>query len=257
MNEQQFKPKTVKQKITYFWDYHKWKVLIPFAVLVFAVTFITSYLEETREPALVIAIVNGRDTAEAETLILEDYAQERGIDTEETPLRIESGFLHPKVMDETASADSAAVASIQKYTAMLVNGTVDVTISTSWAVEEYEKADAYCNLEELLPDNLYEELEGELLCYKDQNGKELPVGINLQGLSFLGEFYEEGTPVLTVSAYSTRKEETVAFIEWLLITFSEDSQKKQGTEIHNPGEAEKQRQASDDDQIASGGGGNI
>lgn len=216
MNEQQFKPKTVKQKIRYFWDYHKWKVLIPIAVLIFVGTFITSYLEETREPALVIAIVNGQDTKVFENFVMEDYVKERGIDTEKMPLRIESGFLHPKVMDEMASADTVTVAGLQKYTSMLTNGTIDVTISTTWAVEEYEKSDAYCDLKELLPDDLYRELEEKILFYRDQSGKELPVGIDLQGLSFLGDFYEEGTPVLAVSAYSTRKEEAAAFIEWLI-----------------------------------------
>ena len=214
MNQQQPGLKTVKQKITYFWDYHKWKVLIPAAVLVFIITFISSYLEETKEPALVIAIVNGRDTASGEILISEEYIKERRIDVEKTPLRIESGFIHPKVMNETALADSATVAGIQKYAAMLTGGTIDVTISTTWAVEEYEKADAYCNLKELLPSGLYEELEEDMFFCKDQSGTSVPVGICLDSDSCLGGFYENGIPVLTVSAYSKRKEEATAFIEW-------------------------------------------
>lgn len=214
MKQQRDGLKTVRQKIRYFWDYHKWKVLIPAAVLIFMITFIRSYLEETKEPALVIALVNGRDTAEAENLILDEYVKERQIDMEKTPLRIESGFLHPKVMDEAASADSVTVASIQKYTAMLTNGTIDVTISTTWAVEEYEKSNAYCNLEELLPSDLYEKLEGDLYFCEDQNGKSIPVGIRLDKVSCLGPFYEDGIPVLTISAYSKRTKEAIAFIEW-------------------------------------------
>lgn len=216
MKEQHFIPQTLKQKTAYFWDYHKWKVLIPAAVIIFAVTFLSSYLEEIKAPALAVAIVNGRDTERLESLILEDYAPERQIDVKKTPISIESGLLHPKIMDETAAADSIAVASIQKYTAMLVNGTVDITISTSWVVEEYEKADAYCNLEELLSPGLYEVLQDRLVFCKNKSDREIPVGISLEGFGFLGEFYEGGTPVVTISAYSTRKEEAAAFIQWLL-----------------------------------------
>lgn len=218
MEQQSTGLKAIKQKIVYFWDYHKWKVLIPIAVLIFILTFLGSYLEEMKEPALVIAIVNGRDTSSAENLILEEYVKERRIDMEKTPLRIESGFLHPKVMDESASADSATVAGIQKYTGMLTNGTIDVTISTTWAVEEYEKADAYCDLSELLPPGLYEELEEELYYCKNKSGKSIPVGICLDRDSCFGDFYEDGIPVLAVSSYSTRKEEATAFIEWLHIS---------------------------------------
>ena len=214
MDQQKTGFKTVKQKIVYFWDYNKWKVLIPAAILIFFTTLLSSYLEETKEPALVIAIVNGRDTESAENLIWEEYVKERRIDVEKTPLRIESGFLHPKVMDETASADSATVAGIQRYSAMLTGGIIDVTISTTWAVEEYEKADAYCNLEELLSSDLYEELEEDIFFCQDQSGNSVPVGIRLDSASRLGDFYEDGIPVLTVSAYSKRKEEAAAFIEW-------------------------------------------
>lgn len=215
MDQQKTCFNTVKQKIIYFWDYHKWKVLIPVAILIFITTFLSSYLEETKEPVLVIAIVNGRNTEAVENLIWEEYVKARRIDVEKTPFRIESGFQHPKVMDETASADGIIVASIQKYTAMLTGGTIDVTISTTWAVEEYEKADAYCNLEELLPFDLYEELEGDIFFCKDQSGKSVPVGIRLDSVSCLGDFYEGGTPVLTVSAYSKRKDEAAVFIKWL------------------------------------------
>lgn len=38
----------------------------------FLVSFIRNYLQEIREPALVIARVNGRDTAAAENLIFEE-----------------------------------------------------------------------------------------------------------------------------------------------------------------------------------------
>ena len=149
MEEKRKAPKTIKQKLRFFWDYYKWTVLLPIAVLIFLITFITSYLEENKEPALGIAVINARDTTSFEAAVTEEYVRERQIDTGKTPVRIESGILHPKVMDETASTDTITVAGMQKYTAMLTNATIDVTVSPVWSVEEYEKADAYCDLQEL------------------------------------------------------------------------------------------------------------
>lgn len=216
MEEKRKAPKTIKQKLRFFWDYYKWTVLLPIAVLIFLITFITSYLEENKEPALGIAVINARDTTSFEAAVTEEYVRERQIDTGKTPVRIESGILHPKVMDETASTDTITVAGMQKYTAMLTNATIDVTVSPVWSVEEYEKADAYCDLQELLPERIWGELEENIIYCKDGSGKDVAVGVCIEDSFLLGEFYEEASPVLTVSAHSTRKEEAVLFIEWLL-----------------------------------------
>lgn len=208
--------KTFRQKAEYFWDYHKWKVIIPIVVLIFAISFISSYLEETAERALAVAIVDARDSEAVEKLIKEDYADARGIDTQKTPIRIESGMVYPKVMDERAAADTVTVASIQKYSAMLINGTIDINISPTWVVEEYGKADAYRNLKELLPEKVYHSIEDKLFWCKDATGTEIPAGIYVDDKAVLGEFYDDGVPILTVSAYSGRVEEAVAFIEWFI-----------------------------------------
>lgn len=216
MKEKGKAPKTIKQKLRFFWDYYKWAVLLPVAALIFLITFITSYLEENKTPALGIAVINARDTTSFEAAVTEEYVRERRIDTGKTPVRIESGILHPRVMDETASTDTITVAGMQKYAAMLTNATIDVTVSPAWSVEEYEKADAYCDLQELLPEDIFEELKEAVIYCKDGSGNEIAVGICIGNSSLLGEFYEEASPVITVSARSTRKEEAVQFIEWLL-----------------------------------------
>lgn len=216
MEEKGKAPKSIKQKLRFFWDYYKWLVLIPVAALIFLVTFITSYLEENKTPAFAIAVINARDITSFEEAVTEEYVRERQINTEKTPVRIEGGILHPKVMDETASTDTITVAGMQKYTAMLTNSTIDVTVSPVWSVEEYEKADAYCDLQELLPEEIFKELEEDIFYCKDGKGEDIAVGVFIGESLLLGEFYEEADPVLTVSAYSTRKEEAVLFIEWLL-----------------------------------------
>lgn len=216
MKEKRKAPKSIKQRLRFFWDYYKWVVLIPVAALIFLVTFITSYLEENKTPALAVAVINARDITAFEEAVTEEYVRERQINIERTPVRIEGGILHPKIMDESASTDTVTVAGMQKYTVMLTNSTIDVTISPIWSVEEYEKADVYCDLQELLPEEIFRKLEEDIFYCKDGKGEDIAVGIFIEESFLLGEFYEEAKPVLTVSAYSTRKEEAVLFMEWLL-----------------------------------------
>jgi hypothetical protein len=52
--------------------------------------------------------------------------------------------------------------------------------------------------------------------YTDESGESIPLGLNLESFEQIKEDYEEVTPVLSVSAYSTRKEESIAFIRWIL-----------------------------------------
>lgn len=206
---------TWKQKLGYFWDYHKWKVIIPVIALLVIVIFIRSYQEETKPLTLYIAIVNGIDTSEAERSFAEDYPRDCGIDTEKAPVKTEGGFLYPKSTDESAAMDTITDAGIQRYQGILINGDLDVTISTEWAVDAYAESGAYVDLTELMPDEWQDKYKERFYYAKDDEGRRVPVGIYIKTDS-LGDFYDDGSAILTVSTYSGRKEEALGFMEWIL-----------------------------------------
>lgn len=207
---------TWKKRLQYFWDYQKWYVIMPLIIIFFLVTFISTYIEENKEPALCIAMVNSESGLDAGTLFTITYPEENGIDTEKTPIRLEYGLTHPKVVDEMVASNQSQMALIYQYQGILLNGTLDVTLATTWVVEEYEKADAYCDLRDILPKTYLEKMENRLFYCKNKDGQEVPVGIMVDDLKILGEFVEEGKPVFTVSAYSNRKTEAVEFIIWVI-----------------------------------------
>ncbi len=202
-------------KLEFFWDYYKWFVIIPVLVVIIVLSFVFSYLYEQRDLSLNIALMNTSDVNEAIYAFKNDYATYRNIDTNELPIEVNYNFLHPKVMDEAAAADTTTVASIQKYQAMLLNSKLDVTITTSWVVEAYGEADAWCDLREVMDASFLEAEKDNIFYCKNSKGVEIPMGIRVDDCALLGEFYEEGTPIVTVSAYSVRKEEAAHFIEWL------------------------------------------
>lgn len=215
-NKEKFKQMTRKQKWGYFWDYHKWKVIIPILVFIFLYTFISDVIQEKRPAALSVAIVNANSISDMMMTITQEYPKEMGIDIEKTPVRMEADFLHPEVMGEAATVDNRTIASIQKYQAMVINAYIDVTVSPTWAVDEYQKTDVYEDLEQLLSKEFLEK-HGDLLYYtKNKDGKQVAAGIRLDQTKLFGKLYPEGIPIMTICRYSKRKEESVRFVEWII-----------------------------------------
>lgn len=206
--------KSLKQKIGYFWDYHKWKVILPVIILIFGISVITSFRKESRDLTLYIAMMNAQmDTAE-EPQFIEDYGADENIDTGALPIRIETGLYHPK--PDGGSIDEVTAAGIQKYRALLLNGYADVTITTEWVIDEYESANCYLNLQEVLPQQFYHSIEDKLYYVANENGDEVPVGIYVEKTRTMREYYEDEKPIVTISAFSKRTDNAVEFIMWLL-----------------------------------------
>lgn len=205
-----------RQKVQYFWDYHKWKVIIPGAVLAMAASFFSSYREATRDKGLQIALVNAELSDPSEVVFGEEYREARGLD-DAMPVLVETGLIHPRVMDESRAADTVAAAGVQKYRLLLLEGAVDVTAASDWVIEEYAAADAYCELSALLSEELYERAgeAGLLFFCAGSGGEEVCVGIRIARESALGRYYPEGG-VIAVSERSERKECAVDFIEWIM-----------------------------------------
>ena len=214
--KEKLKQMTPKQKLQYFWFYHKWKVIIPFLIFIFLFTFISDVIEEKKPAALSVAIVNANDISDMMMAITQEYPQAMGIDIEKTPVRMEADFLHPEVMGEAATVDNQTIASIQKYQAMVTNAYIDVTVSPTWAVDEYQKANVYEDLKEFLPEDFCEKYQDLLYYTKNAEGETVAAGIKVDETELFKDLYRDGIPVMTICSYSKRKEEAVRFIQWII-----------------------------------------
>jgi hypothetical protein len=205
-----------RKKLEYFWDYYKWWVLIPLIVILILGSLVKSFREETKPVALYVVMIDSSMDEDTASDMADAYAKSRGIDVQETPIQIDTGISYPKSEDTAALADTATVAGIQRYQALISTGTADVILSPPWVVEEHASDQAYVNLAELLPADLQELAEPYYCYYTNESGESIPLGLDLESFEQIKEVYEDVTPVLSVSAYSTRQEESIAFIRWIL-----------------------------------------
>ncbi len=212
--KQQEEPITFRKKIAHFWEYEKWKVIIPIVLLIVANSFIQTYREERKALTLDIALVNAVMESSDDVTFHDTFVKECGIDVTSAPIKVETGLIHPKDLDTQVINDEVAVASIQKYQALLTSGKVDVTVSNAWAIDEYAKSKAYENLQEFLPEETYKKVESKLYYHTNEDGEKIPIGIVVDDIDSINQFYKE-EPIVTVSKYSKRKEQSLMFIEWL------------------------------------------
>ena len=204
-----------------FWYYHKWKVLVEIAVLALLISTVSSWLEESREPWLEIAVMNARlDSPEAAQALSQGYIQARGLDPQTAPVHLETGLYHPNT---AAVAEEFAAASIQKYQTMLINGYVDVTVTTQWVVDAYAENGCWMDLRQILPAQTLAAVE-DRLHYVPGDGGPIPVGILARDLEPVGRWYPEDPPILTVSAFSRRDSAATDFLLWLLDPLPEADQ---------------------------------
>ena len=140
-----------KQRLGYFWEYHKWKVLIPTAILLFIILFVQGYLKEIQPTDLNIKIVNCQDDALLSEYITSYSDEQVSNGMLEYGLNVEGYFVQPEVVDEYTAADNTVATSMQKYQSIVVSGQMDVTIATDWVLKEYGKSDVFMDLSEALP----------------------------------------------------------------------------------------------------------
>ncbi len=203
-----------KEKLSYFWYYYKYYVIGAFVGIICIFIFIQGYMESTKEPSIYVALINSRYMSVAETSLMDDYVESRGIDTDSAPAKFDISISMIK-----DSADNASVANSQKLMALFQTHAMDVIISDAWVIEEYASLSAFSDLKALLPADLYEKVQDRLYYYTFSDGRTVPIGFygdNLPKIMEEKAYSIENPPIVTISGTTDRPEKAVDFIRYLL-----------------------------------------
>lgn len=73
-----------------------------------------------------------------------------------------------------------AYASMAKLAALVASGTLDLVIADSDTIAHYAEQGAFLDLEESLPEELYERLKADILEAVDENGISQPAAVSLE-----------------------------------------------------------------------------
>lgn len=224
-NKKNFKEMTFSQKIKHFWHYYKIHTCVALGLIAFIVYLILHYTVFKPLPFGFAGYALNTNYYVAEDLsavdnFIKDFAADQNINTEEYQVVFDVS----NAID-LESTDMLYMAMDMKLVNAGENGDMDVLIGTAEQLEYYIINGFYQKpLDELLPEDLYKELDEQGLIYYYENketGSKEPLGIYISDAPRIKELalYNEDTEVmLGIIALSPRTDTAVEFVRYIFET---------------------------------------
>lgn len=207
-NSNEINRRNLKEFLPWFWAYYKWWVIVPALIIAVIISFVVSIAKSRKDYYLNIALVNAQvaDVERFDNLIT-DYENMIGSEIE---INYDDAFRHALKTDDEYFYDDSVSAQDQRLIGMLVNGQLDLSVMNTRCIDDLYAGNHISNLEEILPDDVFENLEGKIY-YIDGT----PVGIAVDAFTCFDDVgYREGDTYYVIVPKTTDKlSEAVAFIE--------------------------------------------
>ena len=230
---------TWKQKLSYFFDYYKWHVIVGAALLIFGFSLVSQILNH-KETAFYAGLLNTIELNNG-TNYAQGFAEYAGIDSDtydilfDTSMNIVAGQL-----------DQETISSTQKLVAIIAAKELDVMITDSASIQGYANSQYFYDLRDLLSPEQVEQYEASFYyvdmtavlkrqaamdsfdndyvpSYPDPRHPEdmeqpIPVGIYLDGENALKDsfYFRSDEVVISVLLNTKHAETTSRFIDFLM-----------------------------------------
>lgn len=144
---ERMKAQPFKVRLAYFWDYHKFHVLIAAFVLFFVIDLGYSWLtqKDTAFMAMFINCYTNEEKAESYTTAL---AEKMAIDTKEEEIRLDYSV---KITGDITDYETSQLVDLR-----MAAREVDVMLTDETTFEGYTKSDAFLDLSQVLTTEQYE-----------------------------------------------------------------------------------------------------
>ena len=177
------KGKSLKEKFKYFWEYYRVATLVTILVVIFVGNLIYTVVT-AKDNAFYAVLVNGYTDMDTEEYMagFDEYAQ---IDTKNYSTTLETNFTLSQ-----DSADTYAVANLQKFAAQVAAQEVDVMIADPDTFQQYTENGYLGGLNEFLSEETLARYEDRLIYANipdDDTEEEVPVGIQISDCALLQE----------------------------------------------------------------------
>lgn len=202
-----------KEKLGYFNQYYKYKLLVTIATLAFIIYLMYTIFSPKIETVFYAAIINNyMDTATSDELIA-GFSEHLELDNEKSDINIDSTYF----IDHEGSGSSSMQAE-QKLGVLVAAQEIDVIIAPAKDFKNMAYYAYFDDLSDQLPTDLYTRLTDKLYFSNTEDDKEeeKSFGIYLDGAKV---FDKNGTlmesPVMGIITNSKYKSNTIEFIKYL------------------------------------------
>jgi hypothetical protein len=176
---------TWKQRISYYWLYYKWYVIVAAAILVFIISFVHNILTR-KEDAFAAAFINAWAQEGAEDY-LQTFAQEAGIDLNEYQINMDSYLYITQ-----GSLDQTTMVTTQKVMVYIASSSLDVLAADETTFQSYGYSEVLADLRTLLTPAQLERYQ-PYFYYIDTKVQEKKLALEEQSGSSEGLIYPDPT----------------------------------------------------------------
>lgn len=207
----------LKERLAYFWEYNKLKVVF-FAVLIVCVAGFVSNLLNRKEEVLSGIMLNRfwmqEEDVGCETFI-ESYLEYRGYDTAKYEISVNSTLTY-STEGEQNILEAAGVNVPQIIAAQATAGVLDYMIADYAVVMEFDEFGYFSDLRDVFTKDELKVYE-DVLIYSTGN-QTIPVAIDVTGSESLSEIYAVEHDILAMGMFVNAEhvEEFKCFAEYLL-----------------------------------------
>ena len=202
-----------KDRIWYIWEYYKFHMLFIVIALVVLWVIGTSLYRQSFTTRLSMAIINDRSGGNSSTGPLMAGLRETLDCGKKDIIEINEGLFldtDPETMSQYSYATMAKIA------ALVSGGMLDIMIADEAAIRHYEGMDAYMDLGGLLPEELYSQLEDQLLYVTTTDGQKIAAAVSLEKSSLKDDTgIVMDPPYLAVISNTQHKEDILGAISYL------------------------------------------
>ena len=230
---------TWKEKISYFFDYYKWHVVVTIAAIIFVVSMGYQILTQ-KDTAFYAAMINGMEQTSSEEYT-QNFAEFAGIDLEKYDI-----LLDTSMTIDLNTLDQVTISSSEKLMANIAAKNIDAFITDAAIMAQHANSDTFVDLREFLSEEQYAKYEPHFYYidqavvdeknahyrnldkdyvpeYPDPRNPEamqdpIPVGIYLDDTCTLRKYYyyAEGDVIVGVVGNTERAETASMFLDFIL-----------------------------------------
>lgn len=235
---QALKNKSLKDKLSYFFDYYKWHTLAVIALVAAAISLVTTFLNH-KDWGFYVCLLNTSAFPGAEAYI-QNFAEYAGIDTDKYDVVFDTDMF---INEDMTGMETAA--TLQKITSYTIAGDIDIMIAGSEFIERYANGQNFRDLRDILnPEQIVlcepyfyyvDQTVADAIAEANEKGQiyeqpypdprnpdamenPIPVGIYLDNCATLKEhfYFRSEEMVLGVYVNTSRTDEALKFIDFIM-----------------------------------------
>ncbi len=205
---------TFRQKIRFIKDYYKGQFFILFCICLITFYAVDMWMTMQRETVLEAFFTNDEQNLFPSKELEKEFSKRLGLARDQQVIFDDSLFV------QVGSRDEYQTSSQSKIIAYIAARELDFLVTTQELTDFYLPNVPIYDLEELLPEELFDQVKDQIYYAKDGTGEQKACAVSMENTRFFERASDSSAPphYLMVFSYTKHVENVIEFIEYAFET---------------------------------------